>query len=105
MGDHRPANATSPRRLGGVHGFQFRVQSVQSLQRPDGEQFTIGTETEERDRRIEKASHVQSEDVLRRAGRPGEREMSFEQFANVAGARIVNRDFPVRHAASLTRAS
>jgi hypothetical protein len=104
MIDHRAGDPAASHRLGGVHGLQLRVVPVKLLQCPDAEELTVVAEAEERDGRIEETINVKCMDVLGRAVRIGECEVALEQFVNIVGSRVVNRDLALRHGRSIRAA-
>jgi alkyldihydroxyacetonephosphate synthase len=97
MVDHRSADPASPRRLRRMHGLQLGVVLIKPLQRAHAEDLTVDAEAEERNGRIDEAVNVKRVHVLGRAMRIGEIEVTLQQFANVLGPRVVNRDLASRH--------
>jgi hypothetical protein len=77
------------------------VANIKLLQGRNSEQFAFEAEAEERDGRIVETVHVERLDALRRAARLGERDVALQQFANVFGSRVVNRDLALRHSRNL----
>jgi hypothetical protein len=84
-----------------VHRLQLAVARVKPLQRADSEELSAPAETEERDRRIQQAIDVKRMDVLGRAVRTGENEVSLQQCANVPGSRVISQDLALKHTENL----
>jgi hypothetical protein len=107
--DHRPADASAPRRHRGVHGLELAVLVVELPQRADAHQLAAHSGTEERDRRIEEAVEAvdavdaQRVDVPGRRDLDGEGEVPLEERSNVLGLRILDGDDARRHGPHLGR--
>ena len=101
MIDYRPADPATSRRLGGMHGLQLRVALVKLLQGSDSEELTLEAEAEEGDSRIDKTAQVKGMDVLGRAVQVGERQVTLQQFANVRGSWVLDRDLTLRHSSNV----
>jgi GNAT superfamily N-acetyltransferase len=101
MDEHSPSNALTSHFLGGVHRLQFGVLVGESLQCPDRKQLTVAAETDHRERRIEKRVDVEGMDVRWRAVRVREREMPFEQRANIIDPWVFDGDSAGLHGTNL----
>jgi hypothetical protein len=98
MIEHRSADPSTSRRLGGMHGLQLGVTLVEPLERRDAKKLTVEAKAEEGDSWIAESLDVKGMDVLGRSVRVGKRQMLLEELANVFGARVVDRDLALRHA-------
>lgn len=101
MTQDRSSDPATARVLGGVHRLQLSMSRIELLQRPERQQLAAGPKTEQSHRGVKEFSDVKSVDVRGRRVLVGEREVTFEQAANVIRTRVVNRDLTLRHGGNL----
>ena len=93
--------ALAASRPGSVHRLELAVVIAEVLQRPDRQKFAAAPAAIERHCRVDQATGIECEHVLWRALRPGEVQMTGDEFADIGCQRVIDRNDVVRHGTNL----